>query len=138
MNDDAIRRFLGANTDGLVRLAQDLVRTNSITGNETALAHLCADWFAANGLQTRLWPAKGRQNVTGSTGAGSTTVVLSGHLDTVPCDPAAWSVGPFDGMVKDARLYGLGASDMKASLACIAFALKFLSETRAPGRVVRR
>ncbi|MGO3147587.1 MAG: M20/M25/M40 family metallo-hydrolase [Leucobacter sp.] len=40
-------------------------------------------------------------------------LVLHGHLDVVPADPANWSVDPFAGVVKDGLLWGRGAVDMK-------------------------
>ena len=40
-------------------------------------------------------------------------LVLHGHLDVVPADPANWSVDPFAGVVKDGMLWGRGAVDMK-------------------------
>jgi acetylornithine deacetylase/succinyl-diaminopimelate desuccinylase-like protein len=40
-------------------------------------------------------------------------LVLHGHLDVVPADPANWSVDPFGGEVRDGMLWGRGAVDMK-------------------------
>ena len=40
-------------------------------------------------------------------------LVLHGHLDVVPADPANWSVDPFAGVIKDGMLWGRGAVDMK-------------------------
>ena len=43
---------------------------------------------------------------------------LNGHIDTVPvCE--GWETDPFTPVIKDGRMYGLGACDMKAGLACI-------------------
>ena len=52
-------------------------------------------------------------------------LVLSGHLDTYPLgDPTGWTVDPFAGEVRDGRLYGRGAADMKGGIAAsiVAFA----------------
>ena len=38
---------------------------------------------------------------------------MHGHLDVVPADPAAWSVDPFAGEIRDGVLWGRGAVDMK-------------------------
>jgi acetylornithine deacetylase/succinyl-diaminopimelate desuccinylase-like protein len=40
-------------------------------------------------------------------------LVVHGHLDVVPADPANWSVDPFAGVVRDGMLWGRGAVDMK-------------------------
>ncbi len=45
-------------------------------------------------------------------------LVINGHLDTFPAgDRSRWTVDPFGGIVRDGRLYGRGAADMKAGLA---------------------
>ncbi len=51
-------------------------------------------------------------------GAGDgPTLMLNGHIDVVPTgDPAAWSASPFSGELRDGRLFGRGACDMKAGL----------------------
>jgi acetylornithine deacetylase/succinyl-diaminopimelate desuccinylase-like protein len=40
-------------------------------------------------------------------------LVVHGHLDVVPADPANWSVDPFAGEIRDGMLWGRGAVDMK-------------------------
>ncbi|GBC74283.1 N-formyl-4-amino-5-aminomethyl-2-methylpyrimidine deformylase [archaeon HR05] len=45
-------------------------------------------------------------------------IVLNGHIDTVPeGSMEGWSVDPFSGMIKDGKIYGRGAADMKSALA---------------------
>ena len=48
---------------------------------------------------------------------------LNGHFDVVPPGDG-WTVDPFEGLVRDGRLYGRGASDMKSGLAAAAFAVE--------------
>lgn len=56
-------------------------------------------------------------------------LVLNGHLDTFPAgDGSRWSVDPFGGEIRDGKLYGRGAADMKAGLAASIFACRILSE----------
>lgn len=43
-------------------------------------------------------------------------VVLSGHTDVVPVDGQRWQSGPFEPDIRDGRLYGRGACDMKGFL----------------------
>src|SRR6188474_1688130 len=45
-------------------------------------------------------------------------VILSGHTDVVPVDGQDWSSDPFTLREAGGRLYGRGAADMKAFLAC--------------------
>ena len=61
----------------------------------------------------------GKQNLVACLGDPQAPggLVLSGHTDTVPCDPALWASDPFQVSERDQRLYGLGTADMKAFLA---------------------
>jgi succinyl-diaminopimelate desuccinylase len=57
-------------------------------------------------------------------------LVFNGHLDTYPIgDPVAWQTSP-KGELRDGRLYGRGAADMKGGIACSMLALALLAEHR--------
>jgi acetylornithine deacetylase len=45
--------------------------------------------------------------------------VLSGHTDVVPVEGQHWTHDPFDAQIRDGRVYGRGACDMKGFLACM-------------------
>jgi acetylornithine deacetylase len=47
---------------------------------------------------------------------GNGGIVLSGHTDVVPVDGQDWSSDPFDAVVKNGKLFGRGACDMKGFL----------------------
>jgi acetylornithine deacetylase/succinyl-diaminopimelate desuccinylase-like protein len=56
-------------------------------------------------------------------------IVLNGHLDTYPVNEALpWTVDPLGGLVRDGRLYGRGAADMKGGIAASIVALGLLAE----------
>jgi acetylornithine deacetylase/succinyl-diaminopimelate desuccinylase-like protein len=58
-------------------------------------------------------------------------LVLNGHLDTYPVNAALpWTVDPLGGAVRDGRLYGRGAADMKGGIAASIVALALLAEHR--------
>jgi len=61
-------------------------------------------------------------------------VLLNGHVDVVPADPSGWSHDPFEPVVKNGKIYGRGAADMKGSNACEIFSMKALVETGAKFR----
>jgi acetylornithine deacetylase len=62
--------------------------------------------------------------------------ILSGQLDVVPPgDPATWTDDPWSGAVRDGRLYGRGACDMKAGVAAILAAVRWLRDEGALERV---
>ena len=49
-------------------------------------------------------------------GSGGRSLVLSGHIDTVPLGLAPWTHDPFGAAVHDGKLYGLGSYDMKGGI----------------------
>jgi len=70
---------------------------------------------------------EGRPNVSACVkgSGGGRSLLLFGHMDVV--EPAGnWSVGPFDAEIKDGKLYGRGASDMKGGLAAQVAAVEYL------------
>jgi acetylornithine deacetylase len=54
---------------------------------------------------------------------GAPRLVFNGHVDVVPPGTVAWSSPPFAGAIRDGRLYGRGAADMKAGLVAALHAL---------------
>ena len=92
--------------------------------------------LAAGGFAVEYLPAEGRPehtaahprvNVVGRReGSGPGPVVhLNGHFDVVPAGEG-WTVDPFGGLVADGRVWGRGASDMKAGLAAAVYAAEAL------------
>ena len=60
--------------------------------------------------------------------AGGRRLILSGHLDVVPPgDPSTWTVDPWAAEIRDGRLYGRGACDMKGGVAAILAAVRSLA-----------
>ena len=58
-------------------------------------------------------------------------LVLNGHLDTYPVNEALpWTVDPLGGLVRDGRLYGRGAADMKGGIAASMTAFALLAAHR--------
>ena len=82
----------------------------------------CARWVAAQleevGYQTEYVEAgaPGRGNVFARLEGADRSrgaLLLHGHLDVVPAEPADWSVHPFSGAIEDGYVWGRGAVDMK-------------------------
>lgn len=60
---------------------------------------------------------------------GGRSLVLSGHIDVVSAEPLSeWASDPFVAEVRDGRLYGRGACDMKGGIAAIVLAVETLVE----------
>jgi len=108
------------------RILSDLVSIPShpeAPGAEGPLAEFIARFFQAQGIEVEISEAApGRPNLTArvrGTGGGR-TLLLCGHLDTVP--PYGMR-DPFSPRVRDGYLYGRGSTDMKAGLAAMMAAL---------------
>ena len=115
---------------------QDLVRIPSVNPDlvpdadgEAKIANYIADTLAGWGLEVQVREiAEGRLNVIATLeGAGAgRTLLFNGHMDTVGVEGMA---EPYSGEVRDGRLYGRGAIDMKRSLAATMAATKSLIDS---------
>ena len=111
--------------DEVVDLVSSLIRfdtSNTGEAETTKGEEDCARWVAEKlrevGYTTEYVEAgaPGRGNVFARLkGADSNrgALLIHGHLDVVPAEPADWSVHPFSGAVKDGYVWGRGAVDMK-------------------------
>ncbi|MCK4399525.1 ArgE/DapE family deacylase [Candidatus Bathyarchaeota archaeon] len=118
----------------VIDIAKELIPfdTSGPTTKEQPCAQWIKDFLEDIGFEAELQVVeKDRANVIGKIGRGKGPgLVLSGHMDVVLAgDPSLWKVtGPFEPVVKDGRLYGRGACDMKGPDACILQAVKELAK----------
>src|SRR5712692_10153071 len=127
----------------IVELLRQLVAIDSINpdlvpggAGEEKIARFIADWFERSGLEV-VWdePAPGRPNliliarVTG----GGLSLLLNAHMDTVG---VVGMERPHDPFIKDNRLYGRGAYDMKGGLASIMAAAAVAKQHRLRGDLI--
>lgn len=114
------------------RLASDLIacRTENPPGNEAAACEVVARYLREHGLEPQIRElGDGRANlVLRIPGAGGPGLMLSGHLDVVPADPAGWQSPPFDPTIDGDRLVGRGSTDMKGAVAAMVTACARLAE----------
>lgn len=121
----------------VVRFTSDLIRidtTNRGAGDcrERPAAEYVAERLAETGIEPVLLEKdRGRTNVVAripGADPAAAGMLLHGHLDVVPAEPADWSVHPFSGEVRDGVVWGRGAVDMKNTVAM------FLATVRAWAR----
>jgi acetylornithine deacetylase/succinyl-diaminopimelate desuccinylase-like protein len=110
----------------VVRLASDLIAIDTTNaggaergpGERRAAEYVAAALAEVGYEPVYLEGAPGRGNVVARLpGAGGDPLLVHGHLDVVPADPAGWTVHPFAGEVRDGYLWGRGAVDMKGMVA---------------------
>ncbi|GIK76380.1 MAG: ArgE/DapE family deacylase [Acidobacteria bacterium] len=152
-----VLRAIEERADDLVALAAELIRFDTTTRGEPGepardeepLQRRLAAILEAAGAEVELWePAPGeldrwpRQVPPGLTFAGrpqllarfrggdreAPSLLLNGHVDVVSAEPRSrWASAPFEPEVRDGRLYGRGACDMKGGVAAMVLAVEVLA-----------
>ncbi|OSZ67982.1 succinyl-diaminopimelate desuccinylase [Hydrogenophaga sp. IBVHS2] len=120
-------------------LTEALIARPSVTPRDEGCLDLIGERLGALGFRleridsgpddfrvSNLWARRGS--------GAQPTLVFAGHTDVVPTGPVnAWASDPFTPTHRDGRLYGRGASDMKASLAAMVVACEeFLAAQPQP------
>ena len=134
---DGLREEVVAFTSELVRIptvnppGENYEDGARFIGRRLSACGFEVEYHAALGRpeHTRAHP---RLNVVGARpGSGPGPVVhLNGHFDVVPAG-AGWTMDPFGGEVRDGRIWGRGACDMKAGLAAAVYAAEALRRAGA-------
>jgi acetylornithine deacetylase len=152
MNTAEISAYVDSRRGELLSLLADLVRTPSENraprGAELGCQQLLAARLERAGCAPHLyepgtvpglaehplyWPGRDyrqRPNLAATlAGAGGgRSLLLSGHIDTVPAGSLPWANSPFSAAIDGNRLYGRGAFDMKAGVAANLFVLEAVRE----------
>ncbi len=125
--------------DEIVEIASQLIAIPSPSGEERAVMEWVVEWCQARNLEYQIVakdPARPNVIITVGDPAAGPTLVMNGHLDTVPVsDLAAWKTGPFEPTVSaDGRkLVGRGASDMKSSTGVMICLMGLFAEAKFAG-----
>ena len=103
-------------------LAESLIRTFSPSGRESGATAVLVSAFESLGYDEAYLDEAGNAVGILREGAGP-TLMLTGHLDTVPLgDEKEWPYPPLSGAIADGRIWGRGACDMKSAVSCMTFA----------------
>ena len=126
-----------------VSLTQTLLRFDTVNppGRERDCARHAGAMLEAWGYSVEFFEfAEGRTSVVARAGGseGKAPLCLTGHLDVVPLGSRPWSKAPFAGETDGDKLFGRGASDMKAGVAAILLAARAFAKKLdgTPGIVV--
>ena len=107
-----------------LKLAKDLIRKPSITPKDAGAINLLAKNLRSIGFSCKIINFKNVKNLYAKFGKTSPNFCYAGHTDVVPPGKLSeWSVNPFKPIVKNKKLFGRGANDMKASIACFVAAV---------------
>jgi acetylornithine deacetylase/succinyl-diaminopimelate desuccinylase-like protein len=124
-------------THEVTDLLQHLIRNSCVndgsqeSGHESRSADLLATYLGGSGVDLeRYEPAPGRTSLVArieGTRADAPTLLLMGHTDVVPANPARWQRDPFGGELFDGEVWGRGAIDMLNLTASMAVATRRLA-----------
>lgn len=141
---ESLFNYVDENSDSLIQLCSDLIRfpTENPTVDTTDITDYIEKFLNDSGLETERLESNDKMfNLLTNTETQNNKgkkMILCGHTDVVPAgDRKKWDFDPFGGEVKDGWLLGRGASDMKAGLGGIIFAISTISKLNIelPGTV---
>lgn len=116
-------------TDGtsspVLALTQALIARRSVTPQDGDCQQTLVSELAESGFIAEHLPFDDVQNLWLRRNTASPLLVFAGHTDVVPTGPLEqWESDPFEPTIRDGKLYGRGAADMKSSIAAFTVAAR--------------
>ena len=106
-------------------LACELIRRRSVTPEDAGCQALLAERLQRAGFRIEHLRYGAVDNLWAVHGGSGPTLAFLGHTDVVPSGPeTSWQSLPFEPVIRQGKLYGRGAADMKGSVAAMAMALE--------------
>lgn len=105
-----------------LELARRLIACPSVTPADAGAQDVLAGALGEAGFEVTRLPFGETPNLFARAGGGGPHLCFAGHTDVVPAGDGAWSTAPFGAELRDGRLYGRGACDMKGAIAAFAAA----------------
>ncbi len=106
-------------------LLQELIRRESVTPHDAGCQDLLAQRLSKLGFNDERLDFADTQNLWLRRGQQAPLLVFLGHTDVVPTGPlSAWDSPPFEPTIRDGKLYGRGAADMKGGIAAFITAVE--------------
>ncbi|HKT41290.1 MAG TPA: succinyl-diaminopimelate desuccinylase [Rhodanobacteraceae bacterium] len=106
-------------------LACELIRRRSLTPDDAGCMTLLATRLERAGFHCEPLHFGDVANLWATHGRDGPVLAFLGHVDVVPSGPETeWASPPFEPAVRDGRLYGRGAADMKSGVAAMVVALE--------------
>jgi succinyl-diaminopimelate desuccinylase len=111
--------------DPTLELTRELIERRSVTPEDAGCQQLLAGRLQSAGFDVEHLRFGDVDNLWAQRGTDDPLLVFAGHTDVVPPGPLEdWNSDPFTAVVRDGRLYGRGAADMKSSLAAFVTAIE--------------
>lgn len=123
------------NNQDALNLFKEVLKINSVLGNEKEVADLLESHLKDAGIQTQqIEYSPGRNQLVATLGSGSPVLGFTGHMDVVSTGEIKWEEDPFAAVEKDGKIYGRGAADMKSGLVALTVAAIRLKEAGLPAK----
>jgi succinyl-diaminopimelate desuccinylase len=117
-------------------LLDELIRRPSVSPEDAGCQELIRERLTSAGFACESMRFGDSSNLWALHGEAGPIFCLSGHTDVVPPGPrGAWTADPFEPVEREGKLFGRGASDMKASVAALVVAAERIARQGHPGRV---
>lgn len=125
-----------------LELAQQLIARRSVTPEDGGCMEFIAETLRPLGFVSEAMDSgpdhfrvRNLWSIRRSSQSNAKTLVFAGHTDVVPTGPPdQWTSDPFTPVIRDGKLYGRGAADMKSSIAAmIAACEEFIAGNAEPG-----
>jgi succinyl-diaminopimelate desuccinylase len=115
----------------VLELSKELISRKSITPEDGGCQQLIAARLERIGFRCEPMPFGQVTNLWARRGTARPLVCFAGHTDVVPTGPLAeWHSDPFVPTVRDGKLYGRGAADMKSSIAAFVVAVELFTKEK--------
>jgi len=116
--------------ESALALAQELIERRSVTPQDGGCQALIARRLERAGFRCESMPFGEVTNLWARRGSDRPLVCFAGHTDVVPTGPLSeWHSDPFVPTIRDGKLFGRGAADMKSSIAAFVVAAeRFIAE----------
>ena len=106
-----------------LELTLELMRRASVSPEDQGCLDVIGERLAAIGFDNERLPFGPVDNLWSRRGRAAPVLCFAGHTDIVPAGPREnWASDPFAPQIRDGRLYGRGAADMKSGLAAMVVA----------------
>ncbi len=117
--------------DSTLELARQLIARRSVTPSDAGCQPILSRRLEAAGFSIESLPCGDVLNLWARRGTGRPLLCFAGHTDVVPPGPLGeWESDPFLPSVRDGRLYGRGAADMKSAIAAFVTAAEAFARER--------
>lgn len=147
---ESIQNYINNNKQEAIELLKRLVKEDSISGNESKAQSIVIEKLRELELDLDIWEPsieemkehpyfisardsfKGSPNVVATLKgtSGGKSMILNGHIDVVPeGNIQQWTYPPYGAIVKDGKLFGRGATDMKGGNVALILAIEAIKQS---------